>query len=493
MRSILKILLKTKVLACLSTGMTVFFLLIACKREDTSIKEPNLPIKEPNTTKEPNLLLDVKHIMESIYFWADYARSRASVNYEDYSEQTVSTYVKALKSPEDRFTFILTTEQAITLQGKAKDAGLMLRYLSDTLWVAFVEKGSPAEEIGLVRGQWIQSLTLHDQNGIPQRLVTTPPPDPFTLNSLLQPTAEGSKRALRTGSLKGPIEVAERNNNEVRTLQLRTGPYEIQAVDTSRIITRANKKVGYIHFTTFTGELTNEDISEVLLDFHMKGVTDLIVDVRYNGGGLVFIAEHFLNAMYNPSRSAVMYQFSFNSAYSSENKAVHFSNNTEALNPTRIYFLIDASTASASELLINSLLPFFPSSTALYMVGRRSVGKNVGSYLYYLPLEKTMGPAVDSPTHAFLPICFSVTNESGAANYAEGFEPHYSVFDGLYYELGDEREAMLFAALYHIENDTWPTPSARTRRLTQSSQLLISSRSIDRLPSLLVEEPLRRK
>ena len=90
------------------------------------------------------------------------------------------------------------------------------------------------------------------------------------------------------------------------------------------------------------------------------------------------------------------------------------------------YFLIDASTASASELLINSLLPFFPPSTALYTIGRRSVGKNVGSYVYYLPFEKTrklpLEEAISASTHAFLPICFSLTNASGLANYAEGFE-----------------------------------------------------------------------
>ena len=121
----------------------------------------------------------------------------------------------------------------------------------DTLWVAFVESGSPAEEVGLRRGQWIRSITVSDQNNIPQRLITTPPPEPFTLHKFFKPTAEGSKRALRTGSLTGPIEVGERASDDLRTLQLRTGPYEIQAVDTSRVITRANKKVGYIHFTTF--------------------------------------------------------------------------------------------------------------------------------------------------------------------------------------------------------------------------------------------------
>ena len=70
--------------------------------------------------------------------------------------------------------------------------------------------------------------------------------------------------------------------------------------------------------------------------------------------------------------------------------------------------------------------------------------------------------------------------------------PHYIVFDGLHYELGDKREAMLSAALYHIENNTWPTPSARSQKLAHTSQLLISSRSIDKLPSLLVAEPSKR-
>ena len=465
---------------CFFAGVVAVCLLLACEKE-VSLPEPQ--------EKSSSLLEDVKDIMESIYFWADHARAQSLVRPEDYPEPQVREYIQALKSPEDRFTFILTAKQSIRLQGMTEDTGLMLRYLSDTLWVAFVEKGSVAEETGFRRGQWIKSLTIPDQNNIPQRVITTPPPDPFTLNTLFQPTSEGSKYALRTGSLTGPVEVAERGSNKVRTLQLRTSTYSIQAVDTFRILARDSKKIGYLHFTIFTGEHTKEDISTAFLSFRTEDATELIIDLRYNRGGLLSVAEHFLNAVYSPAQSTVMYRLNFNSIYRSQNRVKNFSNNLSALNPTSIYFLIDASTASASELLINSLLPFFPPGASLYTVGRSSTGKNVGSLVYSLPLERAEENDI---THVFLPICFSVTNGDGVGDYAEGFKPDYSIFDGLHYELGDEREAMLAAALYHIEKNVWPTPSARARRLTSEPQLLISDRSTDKLPPLLIAEPLLR-
>lgn len=442
--------------------------LLACQKEKEKVNAVDLNVVLPT---------QVAYIMHDSYLWAAHARAQ-NVNPLDYDARSLHSLITELRAPEDRFTFLLTKADAIVLQGMRDDLGLMMRYLDDTLWVAFVEPGSPADQVGLRRGQWIKSLPQPEG----KKLITTPPPDPFPLSGSLQPTGEGSKRVY-TWYTPGSVEIGERGNSALKAVNLSASFYDVQAVDTTAVINVAGKKVGYIHFTTFFGTATIDALTQAFLDFKKKQVTDLIMDLRYNRGGDLYIAQHLLDAMHNPGQRTIMYKQAYNEAYASKlDTVMYFAHNPDALNPENIYFLVDITTASASELLINTLKPL--TNTHVFLVGKTTLGKNVGSNLFWLP-------EAHNYTHAFAPITFRLVNKDSEANYEQGFAPDYQTFDGLHYELGDKREAMLAAALYHVEHGTFPVPPVHVRSFHPVAQPIISTRSLDRLNLGLIAKELK--
>ena len=116
--------------------------------------------------------------------------------------------------------------------------------------------------------------------------------------------------------------------------------------------------VGYLSLRTFT--MTAEvPLREAYADFRAQGIEYFIVDLRYNGGGLVRIAELIgdLNGRAR-SDSDVFLRTSFNSAKSGQNSVHRFNARAESVAPVRIAFITTGITASASEIVIDSLAPW---------------------------------------------------------------------------------------------------------------------------------------
>ncbi|NJO03576.1 MAG: hypothetical protein HC880_19535 [Bacteroidia bacterium] len=126
-----------------------------------------------------------------------------------------------------------------------------------------------------------------------------------------------------------------------------------------------------------------------------------------------------------------MFVQEFNTRYERFNEAVNFAATTSAIQLNRVFFITTASSASASELLINSLSPYL--STVL--VGQNSFGKPVGSLVL---------PVMD---YVILPIAFRTVNADGLADYYEGLPVSYARADGLDKDFGDPTETCLATAL----------------------------------------------
>lgn len=142
-------------------------------------------------------------------------------------------------------------------------------------------------------------------------------------------------------------------------------------------------------FNSFLGDTTEiyNEFSRVSNRFVNYGVTDVVIDLRYNGGGYVSVAEKFANFLVKSSANGqVMMKQEFNDKYKSWNSTETFKK-LGSLNINRIYFIVSKSTASASELLINNLKPYMD----VVLLGQTSTyGKPVGYFpfckqLVYLP------------------------------------------------------------------------------------------------------------
>jgi C-terminal processing protease CtpA/Prc len=183
-------------------------------------------------------------------------------------------------------------------------------------------------------------------------------------------------------------------------------------------------------FTTFVrpGE---DELRAAFTRFRDAGVTQLVIDLRYNGGGLLSTAAVLGSLIDQDGAGEPLILETYNDRHQEMNRRRLMFTEPEAVNVPRVVFLATGRTASASEQVINGLAPYLD----VKVVGSRTLGKPVGA---------------DSWTHcdyAIAPITFHSLNAAGQGDYFNGIEPLCEVPDDLLHELGDPNEAQLRAAL----------------------------------------------
>jgi hypothetical protein len=209
-----------------------------------------------------------------------------------------------------------------------------------------------------------------------------------------------------------------------------------------------SKKVGYWAYQSFkaTAGLTPTRSAEVQSSmeyFQSKGIQELIIDLRYNGGGSVAVAEQICNYLIQASNTnKLMYTNKLNSLKTSQNSSKNFTK-IGNLNLNRVIFITSRGSASASELIINSLDPYMD----LVLIGDKTFGKPVGSF----PLSR-YNRTLSENNVELVPITFATANAEGKAEFFDGFQANFSVGDSPQFGWGDKRDLRLAAALQFIEN-----------------------------------------
>lgn len=268
------------------------------------------------------------------------------------------------------------------------------------LYIKAVYPGSSAEEAGLSRGTEITTIEG-------KRIGSNFDSEKDLINSLLDNTLPSAK-------LKGV-----KTDGTIFDLTLERTSYTSSPVYKSKVFEVNGKKVGYINLGRFS-QLTSPEgsnpsdtnLDPVFAKFASEGLTDLIVDLRYNGGGYVSTAEYLINLIAPSTATGVMYTEHYNKLmqsnkanilrnqpltnadgtirYGSDNKMLTYANvdysveeNTASFKKKggltgikNVVFIITGNTASASELTINSLKPFLN----VKLVGQTTYGKPVGFF-----------------------------------------------------------------------------------------------------------------
>ena len=237
---------------------------------------------------------------------------------------------------------------------------------------------------------------------------------------------------------------------------------------------------GYFHFLAFKANFM-DDIVESMARFHDSGVRNLIVDLRYNGGGDAGASDTLVS--YLAPRSAVgkpyvirkhnQYLVSLDDVFSEKNNTSLISANTAGLDLDRIYFITGPGTASASEMVINGLKPYF--GDRQLMVGDTTYGKPNGMYVLMYPgsekdYEAYLSQNFDRLKWVFLPIAFFNENSRGEMIPVEGFVPDLYRPDDLYHDFGVE-EANIKACLEHIATGVWPAFDDKPRRTSTKASV----------------------
>ena len=225
-------------------------------------------------------------------------------------------------------------------------------------------------------------------------------------------------------------------------MSLTAAEYPQQTVYLDTVYNIGSKTIGYMVLNSFLGDTSQifSDFQRVMNNFASHNVSDIVIDLRYNGGGYVSVQEKLANYLAPASANGnVMMKETYNDKHQDYNATLYF-NKTGPLNPNHILFIVTPSTASASELLINNLKPFMD----VKIIGPANTdGKPVG----FFPI-----PAGD--WYVF-PISFRSTNSANNGGYFNGFTPDAQVADGLDKNWGDPAEASLAKAIKYITTGTF--------------------------------------
>ncbi|MCF8380927.1 MAG: hypothetical protein K9H49_15240 [Bacteroidales bacterium] len=414
--------------------LSVFFIIIislsSCKRED------------PENTETKDLTNGeisewIYYHMNYIYFWEEHIPQGLNPLSEDNPKDF---FYSLLYNSEDKWSYITDDYTSFSMEldgtpmamGYSPTFGLIGNSGQVIIVVEYVYKETPASDAGLKRGDiifeidGIQLDTLNYRNLYNQ--------DSYTLG-----LAEYRDSMIFETGVTMSLTAEIISTNPVLH-------YEI--IDTAGI------KIGYLVYTEFisgTGEVFLREIDNAMNTFLNAGITELVIDLRYNPGGEISTAGYFASCIapeINVSNEDVLVSFVYNSfledyyidSYGTRDVLNYrFPGAISNLNLNKVYFLSSNGSASASELVISGLEPYMD----VILIGEPTYGKYTGAWVY----PDTYEP----PRHnwAMLPIVLKYANALGVTDFKDGLTPDYYIEDRLLNAVpfGDLTDPLLAAAV----------------------------------------------
>ena len=385
----------------------------------------------------------IKDVMEYVYLWRDKIPSGIDYRKEPDSE---AYFGKLLYPEEDKWSWITDDYESLMkeLEGEPVTMGYAPVFYrfgdGDDVFmvIKYVYLNSAADKAGVKRGDIFLAI---DGRGL-----TT---------SNYYELYSGRKYTATLGVLSGNTLLP---SGRVVTLEAQVTVTD--PVLYTEVFHRGGKKIGYLVYTEFLNgknDVFLDRLDAVFDEFREAGVTELIVDLRYNGGGEISAAAHLASAIAPRSvvnAKSVLVNVKYNSLlqsyYESGSQHAHrlsytFPANSHNLDLHRVCFLTTGSTASASELLMIGLAPYM----SVVQIGENTRGKYTGGWV--IPdLE-------EPPTHnwAMVPIVMKYENINQFTEFKNGLSPTIYMSDNLLAALpfGNTEDPMLATALSFLAGE----------------------------------------
>ena len=388
--------------------------------------------------------------IDETYLWYQDVRALPAATLDPARSTTPLEYFAVLKStettasgkPKDQFHFTYPTPvwERLSQQGVAVGYGFEIALVSRTVprraVVAFSEPATPAAAAGIGRGAEILEVDGVDVvNGT----------DTARLNAGLFPTEAGDH----------VFRVRDRGANADRVVTLAAAAITRDPVQNVRTLPAPNDRVGYLLFNDHVATAEGQLVAAVG-QLRAAGITDLVIDIRYNGGGLLAIASElaYMVAGPGPTAGKTFERLLFNDrdpfGVSDAGSRTPFQTTTRGfsttagqplptLNLPRVFVLAGGDTCSASESIVNGLRG---AGVTVVHIGGRTCGKPYGFY------------PEDNCGTTYFAIQFQGVNHLGFGDYADGFAPTCTVADDFSRELGDPLEDSLDTALGYRASGT---------------------------------------
>ncbi|MFA6275368.1 MAG: S41 family peptidase [Pedobacter sp.] len=414
------------------------------------------------------------------------------LSYEYYASDPTDTkysYIQDIttKNPS---AFVADKKSSVDLEGNGNDFGIRLGFYgsnaSYTIYATAIYQGSPAATAGFLRGDKITKINGAEYGtNFPSQI------------SAIETALNGT-----TIKLEG-INSAGNNFN----ITLTKAVFKSSPIYKKKILTAGTRKIGYLAYARFS-TLTNSqpEFDAAFADFATAGVTDLIVDLRYNGGGYIETAEYLINLIAPSSLSgSVMFTEHYNTTmqnnqatilknqplldrnnkvqysngkivnlydymtnpYSVANNTSKFAKKGPLNSVANVVFIVSGSTASASELVINSLKPH----VTVKLVGLTTYGKPVG----FFPVT------IENKYDVYFSL-FETKNSLGQGGYYTGIVPDVSASEvpanTVMYDFGNVNDNYLKLALNSLNLGVPVTGQAKTLSAARERSLAVQSSEV---------------
>ncbi|MDR0349575.1 MAG: hypothetical protein LBH90_08825 [Tannerella sp.] len=465
-----------------SSYLLLFFTACSDDKKNELIIVPENPIPKETLLVNDFIATNVR----DAYLWT------STINWAgiepDKEPDSFDFFEKLRYDQEDKWS-MLTNDQAALSDGFA---GVSTTYGYQLIFgkysnvdaffaiVLYVYPGSPAEKAGLKRGNFITSKGF-------EYITKDNYMDLYNTSSLL----------LSTGIYKDGEIVPDSSMKYIMAEKMYEDP-----IHACTVITKGAHKIGYLCYTDFTME-SESRLQDIFTEFKLNKVTDVVLDLRYNGGGFartscllssilaplsavkgkeIFISEHWNDAYmdYFKKRGADTNE------YFTDTLAVN-------MNLSRIYVLTSRSTASASESTMVGLTPYLE----LIQIGDTTHGKYCGGVVFSPEVwdkEKESWIPVEEIDHwGMYLMIYRFANKNGATSFTGGLVPDIQVEEDYFnlYPFGDERDPLLAHAISRITGE--PLAEVRAEVPASSCEILKSIRPVKALDGKMINtRPLPR-
>ena len=454
----------------------IFLSNLGCKKEEVIEGNEDELIEETSSLDTDDTAISLEGDLQisdfiweglnTYYYWQEEVEALADSKLEDekaYAEfisqnADPELFFDSLLHPEDRFSWIEEdyVELENSLQGIYASNGVEfgLAYACQDCneivgYVKYILEDSDASNKNIKRGDYftgVNGITLTVGN---YRNLLFGDELSYTLNM--------------ADSIDGNLVLNGINVELTKEENFETNPIQI-----SKTIDTNAGKIGYLMYNQFVADKSPQ-LNEVFGNFKSEGIIDLVVDLRYNGGGSVancielasmitgqFNGEIFAKEKWNSKLTTY-----FEERYGAERLIERFvdvlsdGESINSLSLNRVFILTTSSSASASELLINSLSAYID----VVHIGEKTVGKNVGSITVYDYIDNDGNKNPDH-TFAMQPIVLKIANKDDFAEYTDGLEPNTAIDEeiknlGI---LGDPSEPLLATAISILSGTGKVTP-----------------------------------
>jgi len=420
-------------------------LLAACGGGDGGGGVVNPPL-DCSTAGQQNWL---RSYMADWYFWYRLSPSPSPAGFA-----TVDSYFDALlygggdlipgsttaRWPSDRYSFSQSTEsfERFFGDGQTLGYGVAVNGLeavaqgATRLFVRYVEPNSPAALSsgvagGLTRGDEILAIN------------NTPVATLIAGNNFAALTADNAGDTLRLD--------IRRANGSTASVTLTAAIFALTPVQNHKVLfTPGGRKLGYVFIKDMVSQV-NTPLDAAMTSFKSQGVQDLVLDMRYNGGGLVSVGARVASHVGGAAGSGRLFtRLLYNDRHQGSNQDFAFSNPNAWAGFNRVYVLMGERTCSASEQVINGLRGI---GVNVVGIGDTTCGKPVG----FLPQGNSCGTT-------YSVVNFESVNARSEGRYFDGLQATCVVGEDFARPIGDNNDPLLVVGAAHIDNGVCPVGTA---------------------------------